>query len=66
MIYGEEDTFVTVESKIANSTKTRKWEANLKGARLMKYNGELSIQIFSPFRILQLETQDKIVRITQE
>jgi hypothetical protein len=66
LTYGEEDTFIIVESKVSNSNTTRQWKANLKSARLMRYNGELSIQIFSPFRILQLETQDKIVRITQE
>ena len=63
--YSTEDTTVVVESKIANTNSTRKWKANLKSSRLIKYNGELSLQLFSPFRILQLETQDKIVEISQ-
>lgn len=65
LLYGEEDTNIIIESKISSSSLTRKWEANLKGARLIKYNGELSLQIFSPFRILQLETHDKVVGISQ-
>ncbi len=63
--YSNEDTFVEIESKIANSNDYRSWVANLKDSQLINYNGEFALQLFFPSRILQLETQDKIVKITQ-
>jgi hypothetical protein len=65
ILYSQEDTYVLIESKVANTNTTRKWKANLKDARIINYNGELSLQLNYPNRILQLETQDKIVEISR-
>lgn len=55
------DKEVLVRSKISGGKKFRTWSANLKGSQLLNYNGEFGLQLQSPSRILQLDTQDKII-----
>lgn len=67
LILEDKNFILEIESRIANTDdKTRKWKAKLNGARLLKYNLEMAIELKDSGRILQLETQDKIVGITQE
>lgn len=59
--YSEVDTIVKVQSKVVGSSTPRFWKANLKNSQLTRYNGEYALQLQSPNRILQLDTQDKII-----
>lgn len=58
--YSQLQTVCRVESKVIGSDEPRSWQANLKNCTLIRYNGEFSLQLQNPFRILQLDTQDKI------
>lgn len=59
--YSKKDTSVKIKSKVAGSSTPRIWQANLKNAGLIRYNGEYGLQLEYPSRILQLDTQDKII-----
>jgi hypothetical protein len=58
--YSHFDIKCRVQSKVIGQEEPRFWEASLKNATLIRYNGEFSLQLQKPFRILQLETQDSI------
>ncbi len=60
----DSDKKFIIESKIMNSNQTKKWEANVKNSSIINYNGDLAVYLENPSRILQLDTQDKILRIT--
>lgn len=63
--YSNRESKVLIESKVAGTDKKREWIGSLYKARYLNYNGEVALQLENPFRILQLETQDKLVEITQ-
>lgn len=59
--YSHVDFNILVQSKVPGQNEPHIWQANTKGCRYIKYNGEVGLQLKLPSRILQLETQDKIV-----
>lgn len=56
---------LTVESKVPGSEQSNVWSGEISGSTLINYNGKNSLYLEKPSRVIQLETQDRILAVTR-